>query len=84
MTTITVIRPQAVAAPRAAAWAARLFLRLWNAVEAMAETRTARRQARSRAEEAASVRAYALEMEAIDPRYAADLRAAADRHDLGQ
>ena len=80
MTTITVLRPIKVQPPRAAAWAARAFLKLLAWFESAADSRAQRSRVNSRATEAAAVRAYAYEVEALDPRFAADLRAAADRH----
>ena len=84
MTTITVLRPVFVPQPRAAAWAARAFVQLLSWFESSAEHRALRRRARGRAAEAAAVRAYAHEMEFRDPRFAADLRAAADRHQIAE
>jgi hypothetical protein len=83
MTTITVLRPVAVRPPRAAAWAARAFLQLLSWFEAAAERRAERQRATDRALEAANLRAYAAEVEIRDPSFAADLRAAADRHQCG-
>ena len=80
MTTITILRPVAVRAPRAASWAAGAFLQLLSWFEFAAERSGHRRQVATRAGEAAAVRAYAYEIEARDPHFAADLRAAADRH----
>ena len=82
MTTITVLRPVAVRQPRAAAWAARAFLYVLSGFESRAERRALRQRATELANEAAAVRAYANDVEARDPRFAADLRAAADRHQL--
>lgn len=81
MTTITIQRPVAVLVPRAAGWAATAFLQVLAWVENHAQTRTMRRQASMRAAEAAAVHAYARQIEELDPRFAADLRAAADRHE---
>jgi hypothetical protein len=81
MTTITVHSPARAAAPRAAAWAAQAFFsalgwfRRHNAEQAI-------RQARSeRLIEAAAVREYAQRYARHDPRFTADLLAAADRHE---
>ena len=82
MTTITVVSPLAVQEPRGAVWAAWAFGHLLTWFVRAAERRALRRQALSRATEAAAVRAYAHDLEALDPRFAADLRAAADRHQL--
>ena len=80
MTTITILRPLQVQAPRAAAIAAGLFLSMLERFEQRASQRIERSQAITRAKEAAAVRAYAIELQSRDPRYAADLLAAADRH----
>ena len=80
MTTITVLRPLRVQSPRAAAVAARLFLSLLEMFEQKAMQRSERSQARIRAKEAAELRAYATQLQSQDPRFAADLLAAADRH----
>lgn len=84
MTTITVQVPRPVASPRGAAWAARMFERLNDALsgwQAFHGARTARRQAAARQGEAASVRRYAQAVAQYDARFAADLLAAADRHE---
>lgn len=65
--------------PRGARWAARAFLRLLSAFEFGRETAAEPR--RSRAEEAESVRTMARRAEATEPGFAADLYAAADRHE---
>ena len=77
MTTISVLRPVAVRQPPGAAWAAAAFVHLLAWFERSAQ----RRETMNRATEAAAVRAYAQELEDRDPRFAADLRAAADRHE---
>lgn len=79
-TTINVLSPIKVKAPRAARWAAMGFVRLLGWFEQGTEARAVRHRAITRATEAAAVRAYAYEIEARDPRFAADLLAAADRH----
>lgn len=81
MTTITILRPVKIQAPRAAAWAARAFLTMLAWFERSADQRAQRSREINRATEAAAVRAYADEVQARDPRFAADLRAAADRHE---
>lgn len=83
MTTITVNTPAKVAEPRGAAWAATAFARLLNWMENSAARRQAAREESSRISEAARVRLYAQEVMAQDPRFAADLFAAADRHERG-
>jgi hypothetical protein len=82
MTTITVQRPVKVREPRAAALAAQLFGQLLGWFESSRATRAERRERADRATEAAAVRQYAQEHASHDPRFAADLMAAADRHEL--
>lgn len=84
MTTVTVHTPVAVRPPRAAAWAALLFTRLLGWVEGGAASRQERREAADRTAEAAAVREYAHRYASHDPRFAADLMAAADRHERGE
>ena len=81
MTTITVLRPVSVRTPRAAGLAAALFVRLLSWFEHSAQARAEKRQAADRAAEAAAVREYAHRFTHHDPRFAADLLAAADRHE---
>ena len=84
MTTIAVHTPSTVAAPRGAALAADLFARLLHGLEAIGRARAAaavRRQGASRATEVAQLRRYAQQWVNHDPRFAADLLAAADRHE---
>jgi len=83
MTTMTVSIPAKVAAPRGATWAANAFAAFLNWLEAVSETRTDRRAQADRLAEAARVRIYAQDVMAQDPRFAADLFAAADRHERG-
>jgi hypothetical protein len=83
MTTVTVNVPAQVTEPRGAALAARLFARMLKWLESSTAQRDLDRVLKSRAAEAASVRQYAQEMLARDPRFAADLFAAADRHERG-
>lgn len=81
MTTITVNTPARVGVPIGATLAAEFFLRL------LAGFTTVRRQhsqtlgEASRVGDAARVRRMAQEVMAEDPRFAADLFAAADRHE---
>lgn len=84
MTQVSVVLPAPIAAPRGAAWAARAYAAvaralggLWND-SAAAEREGARGWSRGR--EAAALRRYAARMSAVDPSFAADLYAAADRH----
>lgn len=84
MTTITVHAPVPVRTPRAAAWAAVLFTGLLSWFESGAAKRQERRAAADRGTEAAAVREYANRFASHDPRFAADLMAAADRHERGE
>jgi hypothetical protein len=81
MSTTTFITPALAPtrAPRGARWAAALVARLWNGVAALAASRPL--PARAAAGDAAALRAYASRIARDDPRYAADLFAAADRHE---
>lgn len=81
MTTITVRAPVKVATPRAALWAAALFMRLMDVLEHHSASRAERRLTAERLAEAAAVRSYALRFASHDPRFTADLLAAADRHE---
>lgn len=86
MTTITVRTPSPVAAPRAAALAARLFTRVLDGLEGIGRARAMAALSRmeaTRVTEAARLRLYAQQCERQDPRFAADLYAAADRHERG-
>jgi len=81
MSTITINSPARVAAPRGAAIAARWFTALLNGLDALGERRATRRRAADLQADAAQLRSYAQQMAAQDPRFAADLYAAADRHE---
>jgi hypothetical protein len=85
MTTITVHSPSKVAAPRAAAWAANLFsaFATWMQRTGAERSEATRRhsQLSDRSRDAAALRSYAMRFAAHDPRFAADLMAAADRHE---
>lgn len=83
MTTITVNPTAKAVAPRGAAWAATAFSALLNWLYTTVERRAANRQLADRLEEATRVRLYAQQVQAQDPRFAADLFAAADRHERG-
>ncbi len=82
MTTVTVLSPIKVAMPRVARWAASLFSGLLAGLQRAAEARAEREVQAGRAAEAAAVRDYAHRFASHDPRFAADLMAAADRHEL--
>lgn len=81
MTTITINTPVKIAAPRGSRIAAVWFGRLLTHLGDLAEQRAESRAQASRLKEASQVRAYAQAMMAEDPRFAADLFAAADRHE---
>ncbi len=81
MTTITVNTPAKVNEPRGAALAARWFAGMLKWLETSTAQRDLDRVLKSRSAEAARVRMHAQEMLAHDPRFAADLFAAADRHE---
>jgi hypothetical protein len=71
---VPAVRPLSM--PRGARIAAALFLRVATWL-----TRPAPKRVLSRAEEAAAVRSMAYRMQEIDPGFAADLYAAAARHE---
>jgi len=83
MTTLTVNSTVPVSSPRGARWAAQVFGALLNSIENAARRSHARRQQADRLTDAARVRSYAQDMASQDPRFAADLFAAADRHERG-
>jgi hypothetical protein len=67
------------AVPRGARYAAAVFLALWRALTPrIGSTAPA---ARTPTQEAQEVRELALEVQQTDPRFAAELLAAADRHE---
>ena len=79
MTTITVHVPRSPEAPRGAIWAASAFAALWSLLAAA--WRLAPKRELTRAEEAAAVRRLAISVQASEPSFAADLFAAAARHE---
>lgn len=84
MTTITVQSPRAVAMPRGAVLGAWLFQVATRTVQRLAQMRrdhVAQREFGQRISDAASVRRYAQTVIQYDARFAADLFAAADRHE---
>jgi hypothetical protein len=87
MTTITVNTPTPTAAPRGAQWAAQAFAFVADWLTYASARHSAQKSARQtqnlRAVEARRVRTYAQSVVNHDPRYAADLMAAADRHEAG-
>ena len=81
MTTITVQSPIRVATPRATQWAAGAFTGVMSWFQQHGAARAERQLQADRASEATAVREYAQRYTNHDPRFAADLLAAADRHD---
>jgi hypothetical protein len=81
MTTISMYTPRKVAVPRAAGLAAALFTLLLSALRRSSQARATSQQQDERFRDAAAVRAYAQRFARHDPRFAADLLAAADRHE---
>jgi hypothetical protein len=81
MTSMTFHSPVRMAAPRGALIAASLFGRMLGWIYSSAESRMRRRELNDRMTEACRVRAYAQQVMEHDPRFAADLFAAADRHE---
>lgn len=74
-TTMKIVGLPQVSEPRGARWAAGLF-------QAVVRAFGAAPKALTRAQEAAEVREMARQMQATDPGFAADLYAAADRHEI--
>lgn len=84
MTTITVQTHRPVVAPRGAAIAATVVARVMAWLEAVGRARAAaavRRRETTRATEAAELRRYVQEWASFDPRFAAEMLAAADRRE---
>lgn len=81
MTQITLHRPAPVQMPRFAPVAAEWFARLLEVLHLARRVRSAHRDRVTRIAEANSLRRYATALMTTDPRIAADLLAAADRHD---
>jgi hypothetical protein len=79
-TTLKVFGVPAVMPQRGARWAAAAFVAVWQGI---ARLFAAAPRSQSRAEEAAEVREMARRLQATDPGFAADLIAAADRHEDG-
>ena len=82
MTTFSTMTPRPVTAPRGAVWAAAAFGSLMKFVARVQVARAERRQRVQRWNEANEVRLHAAQVTSWDPRFAADLMAAADRHDF--
>jgi hypothetical protein len=84
MTSMTVQSPRTVTSPRGAVWGAWVFQTLsssFQTLSRMMRERADRRAAQVRIGDASSVRRYAMSVMQYDPRFAADLFAAADRHE---
>ena len=81
MKTITVYAPVKIAVPRGATVAAAWFVAFLGWLENVADRRVRSRQLVGRVEEATRVRRLGQQLMAHDPRFAADLFAAADRHE---
>jgi hypothetical protein len=81
MTTVSMYTPTKVAVPRAAGVAAALFTQLLSALRHRSQARASDLQQVERFKDAAAVRVYAQRFARHDPRFAADLMAAADRHE---
>lgn len=81
MSTVTVNTPVKTTAPRGARVAATWFVAFLNWFEKLSRQREQGRQVSGRQDEAARVRTFAQQIMSQDPRFAADLFAAADRHE---
>jgi len=82
MTTMIVTSPAPVAVPRGAAWGAHVAARVLSFFAGLIDRRAEHVKRSSLAADAAYVRRLADEVRSIDPRFAADLYAAADRHEM--
>jgi hypothetical protein len=83
MTTVTVHSPAQVAEPRGARAAVAIVMAVIDAFAHLRRGFAQRRDFQRRVIEANELRAYARQVGARDLGFAADLRAAADRHELG-
>lgn len=79
MSTVTTVQMGPIVAPRGARWAAEAALAFIDALHRVFARRPAAPQ--TPAEEADALRRYAMTFRTSDPGFAADLLAAADRHD---
>jgi hypothetical protein len=84
MTTITIHAPATVQVPRFAPIAAQLFLRLLDVCERTLTDFRQRKEESGRIAQANAVRRMADSVRDTDPRFASDLMAAADRHEIGR
>lgn len=83
MTSITIQKPASVRVPRAAPIAAEIAFRVLDTIGSFIKAHRAQRAADARLAEANAVRRYAEQVRRDDPRFASELLAAADRHELG-
>ena len=81
MSNVTVVSPAKLAAPRASRFAAQLFVGFAQWFKRTGEARAERQLSADRVAEANAVRGYAQRFAGHDPRFAAELMAAADRHE---
>lgn len=81
MTTVSLARAAVVQAPRGAEWAAQIWMAVQAGFDRQAAKRAERAAARSVMRDALEVRELADSLRHQDPRMAADLMAAADRHE---
>ncbi len=84
MSSITVTGLPTVKTPRGAVWAAHAAAAGWVALVRWLDGRNPQSRALTAAIEAAQVRAMARRLAATDPGFAADMMAAADRHETRQ
>lgn len=77
-TTLKIVGVPKAAPQRGSRWGAALFVAAWQGIAGLF---AAAPRAPSRAEEAAEVREMARRLQGTDPGFAADLLAAADRHE---
>ena len=82
MTTLTIVSPPLkTATSRGARFAAVAFTRLLQVLAHRREARALARERLARESDATRVRRLAQQMRCVDPSFAADLFAAAERHD---
>lgn len=80
-TSLKIVGVPSASPQRGARWGAALFVAAWQGVAGLFSVR---QRSATRAEEAAEVREMARHLASSDPGFAADLMAAADRHESGQ
>jgi hypothetical protein len=80
MSAVTTVQVRPIGAPRGAQWAAQAAIALGDALRRLFTRGVA--APRTPIEEAEALRRYAMGFRASDPAFAADLMAAADRHEL--